>query len=70
MNNTKYSIIFKKFSPMESIEEAALKETVQSALRQIEEKQYDTELLTMGFSKEQIKHYGFAFEGKNVLIGN
>ncbi len=62
--------IIMEFKVFENNEEATLKETVQSALRQIEEKQYDTELLTMGFSKEKIKHYGFAFEGKTVLIGS
>ena len=35
----------------------------------IEEKKYETELLVKGFTREQIKKYGFAFEGKKVLIG-
>lgn len=39
------------------------------ALKQIEEKQYDTELIERGIGKERIRHYGFAFEGKTVLIG-
>ena len=37
-----------------------LQDTVKSALRQIEEKQYDTELLEAGISKNRIHHYGFA----------
>lgn len=49
-------------------EEKTLEETVQTALNQIEDKQYDTELLALGISKERIRHYGFAFEGKKVLI--
>ena len=36
---------------------------------QIEEKEYDTELLARGIKKERIRHYGFAFRGKKVLIG-
>ena len=49
--------------------ESSLEETVQSALNQIEEKKYEMLLLTKGFRKEQIYKYGFAFEGKKVLIG-
>ena len=36
---------------------------------QIQEKQYDAELLEFHIKPEQIHHYGFAFEGKIVLIG-
>lgn len=39
------------------------------ALKQIREKNYDAELLTRKISKDDIHHYGFAFEGKKVLIG-
>ena len=46
-----------------------LEEALQAALKQIEEKNYDAELLSLGFSKDRIRHYGFAFEGKKVLIG-
>ena len=49
--------------------EKSLEETVKSALQQIEEKKYDMELLKAGVKKENIRHYGFAFEGKKVLIG-
>lgn len=36
----------------------------------IEDKEYDTVLAERGFEKERIRHYGFAFEGKHVLIGS
>ena len=37
--------------------------------KQIEEKHYDAQLLAKGMKKEKIRHYGFAFCGKKVLIG-
>ena len=48
--------------------EATIEDTVRVALAQIEERQYDTILLEMGIAKDCIRHYGFAFEGKQVLI--
>lgn len=49
--------------------EKNMEETVANALMQIKEKKYDTRLLEMGIKQESIRHYGFAFKGKEVLIG-
>lgn len=51
-------------------EEKTLEDTVEAALAQITEKNYDAELLSIGIPKENIRHYGFAFQGKKVLIGD
>ena len=59
-----------EFKVYDSEEEKDLKDTVQSALNQIIEKNYDMELVERGVLKECIRHYGFAFEGKRVLIGS
>lgn len=50
-------------------DESDLKETVQAALKQIEEKQYETSLIAKRICKDKIHKYGFAFEGKKILIG-
>ena len=60
-------IEFKSFNPRR---EKSLEETVQSALQQIEEKQYAAALEAKGLAAARIRKYGFAFEGKNVLIGS
>lgn len=57
---------FKVYNPSK---EADLKATVQAALAQIEEKRYEQTLLDHGGEEGHIRKYGFAFEGKNVLIG-
>ena len=58
-----------EFKVYDGDEEESLKDTVKSALAQIEEKQYETVLLAKGFQREQIRKYGFAFQGKKVLMG-
>ena len=50
-------------------EEETLQVTVDAALAQIEEKEYETVLIEKGIPAEHIRKYGFAFAGKKVLIG-
>ncbi len=67
-DDRKYNAIILEFKVYDSYDESTLEDTAQSALRQIEEKNYDAELIARGIEKERIRHYGFAFEGKKVLI--
>ena len=48
--------------------EKTLEDTAANALKQIEDKKYDTDLLSRGIPKENIFKYGFAFEGEKCLI--
>ena len=57
---------FKVFAPGQG--EASLEDTAKNALQQIEEKQYETDLLQRGIPKDQIIKLGFAFEGEKCLI--
>ncbi len=59
-------IEFKVHNPRK---EKTIEETVENALQQIEEKKYETSLTARGIPAEKIRKYGFAFEGKTVLIG-
>ena len=61
--------IILEFKVYDEDDEENLKETVQSALAQIEEKQYAAQLIARGVPQERIRCYGFAFEGTKVLIG-
>lgn len=58
-----------EFKVHDAEDEETLQDTVTAALCQIEKKQYAAALIEKGIPKERIHSYGFAFEGKKVLIG-
>ncbi len=49
-------------------EEKELADTAANALKQIEDRKYDVDLLQRGIPAEHILKYGFAFEGEKCLI--
>ncbi len=61
--------IILEFKVHDPDEEQTLSDTVASALAQIKEKAYAASLEAKGISRKRIRSYGFAFEGKKVLIG-
>ena len=61
--------IILEFKVHDPDEEATLADTVQKALNQIERMKYSTVLKAKGITQKRIRKYGFAFEGKTVLIG-
>lgn len=61
--------IILEFKVIDPESEADLNTTVNNALEQIRHKQYDAQLLARGFRPDQIRAYGFAFQGKQILIG-
>ena len=66
--NEKLPGIVIEFKVINHRKENSLEETVKAALKQIEEKNYNVELIKRGVKEENIHHYGFAFRGKEVLI--
>jgi hypothetical protein len=64
-NDKAYIIEFK----IKKKREESLEDTLANAHAQIEEKQYAQELIASGIPEDRIRKYGFAFEGKTVLIG-
>lgn len=61
--------IIMEFKVFNKRREKSLEDTLASALSQIEKKQYAQTLIDQGIASERIRKYGFAFEGKEVLIG-
>lgn len=57
-----------EFKVYDAQKETNLTETAENALRQIEEKAYESDLVAAGIPKERIYKLGFAFAGKDVLV--
>ena len=58
-----------EFKVQDEDEERELSDTVQTALKQIEEQNYEALFMEKGIARERIRKLGFAFCGKRVLIG-
>ncbi len=67
--NFKDDAIILEFKVFQPKKEKDLSDTVEAALKQIEDMNYASGLLARGIRKEQIRKYGFAFSGNKVLIG-
>lgn len=68
-NREKDPAIIIEFKVCSRVKKETLEDAVQEALKQIVDKKYDAELVALGVPQERIRHYGFAFAGKRVLIG-
>ena len=57
-----------EFKVLDDSEEKTLHDTANNAIKQITDMNYAAELMEKGLPAEYIHFYGFAFQGKNVLI--
>lgn len=68
-NPSQDSAFILEFKVFNSRNETCLEDTVAAALMKIDQKKYEADLVARGIPAENIRKYGFAFEGKKVLIG-
>lgn len=66
-NGTDNAVIM-EFKVRDLKEERSLEDTADAAWKQIGEQRYQADLENRGFPGRRIRKYGFAFEGKEVLI--
>ena len=66
-NKEEVAIII-EFKVFNTRRDKSIEDTVQAALQQIEDKNYEADLIARGVPKENIRKYGFAFRGKEVYI--
>lgn len=67
--NPEDAAIILEFKVREAESEKTLEDTAKEALAQTERQKYKASLEAKGIDAKRITSYGFAFEGKKILIG-